>query len=61
MDHDCKNNGKIDWFQWDTIKVKKFKVPIYQYQILDKTASLHLVRIILRFQLMRIKVAGYII
>lgn len=49
----CRHNRKIDQFQCDMIKMKKLKVPIV---ISDAWwMLLYLIRIILRFQLMRIK------
>lgn len=53
VDHDWRNNRKIDWVQWDLIKMRKFKVSIV---ISDAWLTLwYWIRILLRFQLMRIK------
>ena len=49
----CRHNRKIDQFQCDMIKMKKLKVPSVISD--DWWTLLYLIRIILRFQLMRIK------
>lgn len=50
-----RDSRKIDWFQWNVSRRKKFRVPTGIAE-LEKTLSLYL-----RYQLMRIQVTRYII